>query len=51
MLNIIYQDDSIIAVNKPTRLLTVPGKGPDKQVVVAGQGGQRGVDLVSYAGQ
>jgi len=31
MLEIIYQDKSFIAVNKPTGLLTVPGKGPDKQ--------------------
>lgn len=31
MLEIIYQDKSCIAVNKPTGLLTVPGKGPDKQ--------------------
>ena len=31
MLDIIYSDESFIAVNKPTRLLTVPGKGPDKQ--------------------
>ena len=31
MLEIIYQDESFIAVDKPTRLLSVPGKGPDKQ--------------------
>jgi tRNA pseudouridine32 synthase/23S rRNA pseudouridine746 synthase len=31
MLEIIYQDDYFIAVNKPTGLLSVPGRGPDKQ--------------------
>ncbi len=31
MLDIIFQDESLLAVDKPTRLLTVPGKGPDKQ--------------------
>ncbi|MDF7799737.1 RluA family pseudouridine synthase [Pontiellaceae bacterium B1224] len=31
MLEIIYQDEAFIAVNKPTGLLSVPGRGPDKQ--------------------
>ena len=31
MLEIIYQDETFIAVNKPTGLLSVPGRGPDKQ--------------------
>jgi tRNA pseudouridine32 synthase/23S rRNA pseudouridine746 synthase len=31
MLEIIYQDDAFIAVDKPTGLLSVPGRGPDKQ--------------------
>ncbi|MBT8043092.1 MAG: RluA family pseudouridine synthase [Kiritimatiellales bacterium] len=31
MVEIIYQDEALLAINKPTRLLTVPGKGPDKQ--------------------
>lgn len=31
MLEIILQDEALLAVNKPTRLLAVPGKGPDKQ--------------------
>ena len=30
-LDILYQDDHLLAVNKPSGLLTVPGKGPDKQ--------------------
>ncbi len=30
-MNLIYQDKSFLAVNKPTSLLTVPGRGPDKQ--------------------
>ena len=30
-LDIIYQDESIIAVNKPQALLSVPGLGPNKQ--------------------
>ena len=30
-MEILYQDESFLAVNKPTGLLTVPGKGPDKQ--------------------
>ena len=30
-LDIIYQDEHIIAVNKPQALLSVPGLGPDKQ--------------------
>ncbi|HHJ35174.1 MAG TPA: RluA family pseudouridine synthase [Gammaproteobacteria bacterium] len=30
-LEIIYQDEYIIAVNKPQALLSVPGLGPDKQ--------------------
>lgn len=31
MLEIIYQDAAFVAVNKPTGLPTVPGRGPDKQ--------------------
>lgn len=31
MLEIIYQDEAFIAMNKPTGLLSVPGRGPDKQ--------------------
>jgi len=31
MLEIIYSDAAFLAVNKPTGLLTVPGRGPDKQ--------------------
>ncbi len=31
MLEIIHSDEAFIAVNKPTGLLTVPGRGPDKQ--------------------
>lgn len=31
MLNILYQDEAWVAINKPTGLLTVPGRGPDKQ--------------------
>ena len=31
MFEIVYQDESLLAVNKPTGLLTVPGRGPDKQ--------------------
>ena len=30
-IDIIYQDEYIIAVNKPQALLSVPGIGPDKQ--------------------
>ena len=30
-LMINYRDDALVAVNKPTGLLTVPGRGPDKQ--------------------
>ncbi len=30
-LDIVYQDKDILVVNKPAGLLTVPGKGPDKQ--------------------
>jgi tRNA pseudouridine32 synthase/23S rRNA pseudouridine746 synthase len=30
-LDILYQDDFLLAVNKPTGLLSVPGRGPDKQ--------------------
>ena len=31
MLEIIYSDAAFLAVNKPTHLLSVPGRGPDKQ--------------------
>ena len=31
MLEIIYSDETLVAVNKSTGLLTVPGRGPDKQ--------------------
>ena len=31
MLEIIHNDAAFLAVNKPTGLLTVPGRGPDKQ--------------------
>jgi len=30
-LNILYLDDDLLIVNKPAGLLTVPGKGPEKQ--------------------
>ena len=30
-LEILYQDDHLLAVNKPSGILTVPGKGPEKQ--------------------
>ncbi len=30
-LNIVYEDDSLLVVNKPAELLSVPGRGPDKQ--------------------
>ena len=30
-LDIIYRDSSIVVVNKPGGLLSVPGRGPDKQ--------------------
>ena len=31
VLDIVYQDDAIVVVNKPGGLLSVPGRGPDKQ--------------------
>ncbi|WP_372807466.1 RluA family pseudouridine synthase [Pontiella sp.] len=31
MLKIIYQDEALMAVDKPTGLLSVPGRGADKQ--------------------
>jgi tRNA pseudouridine32 synthase/23S rRNA pseudouridine746 synthase len=31
MPEIMHSDEAFLAVNKPTRMLTVPGKGPDKQ--------------------
>jgi len=31
MLEIIHSEEAFLAVNKPTGLLTVPGRGPDKQ--------------------
>ena len=30
-INILYRDDDLLIVNKPAGLLTVPGKGPEKQ--------------------
>lgn len=30
-LDILYQDDDLLILNKPAGLLTVPGKGPEKQ--------------------
>jgi tRNA pseudouridine32 synthase/23S rRNA pseudouridine746 synthase len=30
-LEIVFQDEALVAVNKPTRMLTVPGRGADKQ--------------------
>ena len=30
-IDIVYKDDSILLVNKPGGLLSVPGRGPDKQ--------------------
>lgn len=30
-LEIIYRDDDIVVINKPSGLLSVPGRGPDKQ--------------------
>ncbi len=31
MLEIIHSDETVVAINKPSGLLTVPGRGPDKQ--------------------
>jgi len=31
MFEILHSDDAFVAVNKPSGLLTVPGRGPDKQ--------------------
>ena len=31
MLEIVYKDKALVAVDKPTGLLSVPGRGPDKQ--------------------
>lgn len=31
MLDVVYKDEALLAVNKPTGLLSVPGRGPDKQ--------------------
>ncbi len=31
VLEIVYQDEALLAVNKPSGLLSVPGRGPDKQ--------------------
>jgi tRNA pseudouridine32 synthase/23S rRNA pseudouridine746 synthase len=37
LLRILYQDQSIVVVDKPGGLLAVPGRGPDKQDSVAGR--------------
>jgi tRNA pseudouridine32 synthase / 23S rRNA pseudouridine746 synthase len=37
LLHILYQDPSIVVVDKPGGLLAVPGRGPDKQDSVAGR--------------
>ncbi len=37
MLEIIYSDGSFLAVNKPTGLLSVPGRGADKQDCLFGR--------------
>ena len=34
-LDIIYQDSSIVVVNKPSGMLSIEGKGPDKQDCIA----------------
>lgn len=34
-LDIIYRDDEVVIVNKPAGLLSVPGRGPEKQDCVA----------------
>ncbi len=44
-IDIIYQDEHIIAVNKPQALLSVPGLGPDKQDCMI----SRLVDLIPEA--
>ncbi len=33
-LDIVHRDDAIVVVNKPSGLLAVPGRGPDKQTCV-----------------
>ncbi len=30
-MDVVYQDEALIALNKPAGLLSVPGRGPDKQ--------------------
>jgi tRNA pseudouridine32 synthase/23S rRNA pseudouridine746 synthase len=36
-LEVVYADASIVVVNKPAGLLSIPGKGPDKQDCVVGR--------------
>ena len=31
MIDLVYQDDALLVLNKPAGLLCVPGRGPDKQ--------------------
>ena len=31
LINVVYQDDALLVLNKPAGLLCVPGRGPDKQ--------------------
>lgn len=31
LIDVLYQDDDLIIVDKPAKLLSVPGKGPEKQ--------------------
>ena len=44
-LEIIYQDDYLIAVNKPAGLLSVPGRGEDKQDCVVSRLRQVSADI------
>ena len=45
MLQVIYQDDYLLAVNKPHGLLSVPGRGDDKQDCVVSRLHKNGIDV------
>lgn len=45
-LEVIHEDDALIALNKPPGLLAVPGRGPDKTDCLSGRAQQRWPDAL-----
>ena len=46
VLNPVYEDDHLLVLNKPSGLLCVPGRGPDKQDCLSSRAQQQWPDAL-----